>query len=91
MEGREKIRPLPGFGPDLGSGGSPEPGPAREALIEFLDEVAKEGVHVLKIGEHRRIPATVDQLSTATKKELGDLVKRRFAQWRKLKEEETQL
>ena len=87
LEGREKIRPLPGFGPDFEGGGPPESGPAREALLKFLDEVARDGVQVLKIGEHRRLPATVDQLSTATKKELNDLLQRRLAQWRELKEE----
>lgn len=87
LEGREKIRPLPGFGPDLGGGESSESGPTREALVEFLDEVAHEGINVLKIQEHRRLPATVDQLSASTRKELDDFVQRRLAQWRKLEEE----
>lgn len=87
MEGREKIRPLPGFGPDVGGGESAESGPTREVLFGFFDEVAREGVEILKTGEHRRLPATVDLLSASTRKDLGDFVQRRLAQWRKLKEE----
>lgn len=87
LEGREKIRPLPGFGPDIRGGESTEPGPAREALVGFFDEVAREGIEILKTGEHRRLPATVDQLSSSTRKDLGDFVQRQLAQWRKLREE----
>ena len=85
MDSRERARPLPGFGRDLEEGRSSEPAGVREARIRLLNEITSEGLKILKQGE-RHLPDTVERLSQPTKKQLGDLMQRGLAQWRKASE-----
>ncbi len=85
MEERARIRPLPGFGRDLEEGRSSESAGVREARIRLLNEIASEGLKILKQSE-RHLPDTVERLSQPTKKQLGDLMQRSLAQWKKVSE-----
>lgn len=85
MENRAKTRPLPGFRGDLEEGRASEPAGVREARIRLLNEIASEGLKILKQSE-RHLPDTVERLSQPTKKQLGDLMQRGLAQWKKVSE-----
>lgn len=85
MEERARIRPLPGFGGNLEEGRDPEPAGVRETRIRLLNEIASEGLKILKQSE-RHLPDTVERLSQPTKKQLGDLMQRALAQWKKVSE-----
>ena len=85
MEERARIRPLPGFGRDLEEGTSSESAGVREARIRLLNEIASEGLTILKQSE-RHLPDTVERLSSSTKKQLGDVMQRGLAQWKKVSE-----
>ena len=85
MEERARIRPLPGFGGNTDEGRASEPAGVRETRIRFLNEIASEGLKILKQSE-RHLPDTVERLSQPTKKQLGDLMQRGLAQWKKVSE-----
>ena len=85
MEEKASIRPLPGLGRDLEEGRPSEPTGARENRIRLLNEIASEGLKILKQSE-RHLPDTVERLSQPTKKQLGDLMQRGLAQWKKASE-----
>jgi len=85
LDSRERARPLPGFGGDAEERGSSEPAGVRENRIRLLNEVASEGVKILKQSE-RHLPDTVERLLPSTKKQLNDLMQRALAQWRKATE-----
>lgn len=86
MEERARIRPLPGFGRDLEEGRSSESAGVRETRIRLLNEIALEGLKILKQSE-RHLPDTVERLSPSTKKQLNDLMQRGLAVWSKATEE----
>ena len=83
MEDRAQKRPLPGFGGDVEEGRASEPAGIREDRIRLLNEIASEGLKILKQSE-RHLPDTVERLSPPTKKQLGDLMQRGLAQWKKV-------
>ena len=85
MEERTRIRPLPGFGRDSEERSSSEPARVREDRIRLLNEITSEGLKILKQSE-RHLPDTVERLSQPTKKQLGDLMQRGLAQWKKVSE-----
>ncbi len=82
MEDRAQKRPLPGFGGDPEEGRDSEPARVREDRIRLLNEITSEGLKILKQSE-RHLPDTVERLSQPTKKQLGDLMQRGLAQWKK--------
>lgn len=86
MEKRTRIRPLPGFTGDSEEGGSSESPGARANRIRVLNEIAAEGLKILKQSE-RHLPDTVERLSPSTKKQLSDLMQRGLLEWRKATEE----
>lgn len=85
MESRAQKRSLPGFGGDLDEGRASEQPGAREDRIRLLNEIASEGIKVLKRTKHH-LPDTVEGLTPATRKQLGELMQRYLAEWRKSKE-----
>ena len=86
MDSRERTRPLPGFQRDLDERESSESARVREGRIRLLNEIASDGLKILKQNE-RHLPETVERLLPSTKKQLGDLMQRGLAQWRKATEE----
>jgi len=86
LEERARIRPLPGFGGDFEEGRTSEPAGVRANRIRPLNEIASEGVKILKQSE-RHLPDSVERLSPSTKKKLSELTLRGLAQWRKTSEE----
>lgn len=85
MDTRERTPSLPGFKTDLDERESSESGGVRAARIGLLNEIASEGLKILKQGE-RHLPDAVERLSPSTRKQLGDLMQRSLAQWRKATE-----
>lgn len=85
MESREQKRPLPGFGRDLDERESSESAGVRADRIRLLNEIASEGLKILKQSE-RHLPDTVERLSPLSKKQLSDLMQHGLAQWRKATE-----
>lgn len=86
MEERARIRPLPGLGENFEEGRPSEPPGVREDRIRLLNEFASEGLQILKKSE-RHLPDTVEQLSPSTRKQLGELMQRGLAVWRKVTQE----
>lgn len=83
MEKRTRIRPLPGFGRNFEEGRDSEPAGVRENRIRLLNEIASEGVRILKQNE-RYLPDSIERLSPSTRKKLGELTQQALAQWRKV-------
>jgi len=86
LEERAKIRPLPGFGGDIDERRTSEPAGVREDRIRLLNEIASEGLKILKQSE-RHLPDSVERLSPSTRKQLNDLMQRGLAVWSKATEE----
>lgn len=86
MEGREKIRPLPGFGGDTEEEQLGEQGGARADRLRLLDQVARDGLRVLRQHEARYLPESVDKLSATTRRHLDELTQRVLAEWRNIQE-----
>lgn len=86
MEERARIRPLPGLGENPEEGRPSEPSGVREDRIRLLNEITSEGLQILKNSE-RHLPDTVDRLSPSSRKQLGDLMHRGLAVWRKVTQE----
>lgn len=86
MEGREKIRPLPGFEGDAEEEQPGQQGGARANRLRLLDQVAREGLRVLKQHEARYLPESADKLSATTKRYLNELTQRVLAEWRNIEE-----
>lgn len=82
MENRAQKRTLPGFGGDPEQGRPSESAGVRADRIRLLNEIASEGLKILKQGE-RHLPDGVERLAPSTKKQLNDLMQRGLAQWRK--------
>ena len=83
MEERTRIRPLPSFREDFNEGKSSESAGARADRIRLLNEIASEGLKIIKETE-RYLPDSVERLSPSTKKKLSELMQRGLAQWRKV-------
>lgn len=83
MENRAQIRPLPGFRGDLEEGRHSESAGVRANRIRLLNEIASEGLKIIKETE-RYLPDSVERLSPSTKKKLSELMQRGLAQWRKV-------
>ena len=82
MDTRERTPSLPGFKTDLDGRQSSESGGVRAARVGLLNEFVSEALKILKQGE-RHLPDAVERLSPSIKKQLGDLMQRSLAEWRK--------
>lgn len=85
MEKRARIRPLPSFGRDFEEGKASESTGARANRVRLLNEIASEGVRILKQSE-RYLPDSIERLSPSTRKKLSELTQQVLAQWRKVSE-----
>lgn len=85
MEGREKIRPLPGFGGDTEEEQPGQQGGVGADRVGLLDQIAKDGVRTLKDNE-RHLPDGADKLSSTTRHYLDEMTQRFLAQWRTIQE-----
>ena len=87
MESGEQIQTLPGFGGDAEIERLGKPRGIGEDRSRLLDQLAVQGLRILKETTRGGLPNGVDQLSPTTRRQLRDLSQQSVAGWKAFQEE----